>query len=95
MAPDVLLRKLTSLQQVRNDLAPFATYTLEEVHAEHYNWSESWNCWFRSLPMRNVNVIVHMYQEIDHTILHPNIAPALHDFRQFAAHRATRLPDPE
>jgi uncharacterized protein YutE (UPF0331/DUF86 family) len=36
VAPDVLLRKLTSLQQVLNDLAPFATYTLEAVRTEHY-----------------------------------------------------------
>jgi len=31
------------------------------------------------------NVLVHLYEEIDYTILRDSIAPALHDFRQFVA----------
>lgn len=37
------------------------------------------------------NVLVHMYEEIDYTILHNSIAPALRDFSQFVSILATRV----
>ncbi len=37
------------------------------------------------------NVIVHMYQEIDFTVLYDSIGPALRDFGQFAAALEARL----
>ncbi len=36
MAPDVLLRKLTYLRQLLNDLSPYKEASLVEVEAEHY-----------------------------------------------------------
>jgi uncharacterized protein YutE (UPF0331/DUF86 family) len=38
------------------------------------------------------NVLVHMYEEIDYTILRDSIEPALQDFGQFVAVFESRLP---
>ncbi|MCB8944628.1 MAG: DUF86 domain-containing protein [Ardenticatenaceae bacterium] len=39
------------------------------------------------------NVIVHLYEDIDYTILHESIGLALQDFNQFVAILAARLDD--
>lgn len=39
------------------------------------------------------NVIVHLYEQINYTILRDSIAPALEDFRQFVALFETELDD--
>lgn len=41
------------------------------------------------------NVIVHLYEQIDYTILHDSISPALRDFEQFVAIFEARLDDEE
>lgn len=39
------------------------------------------------------NVIVHLYEQIDYTILRDSIAPAIEDFKQFVALFETELDD--
>ncbi len=134
MAPDVLLRKLSYLQQLLFDLTPYENASLNEVLAEHYKLERIFELLVvtaadilnhmlaerRLIPTtyRNTfqlaaeqallppdlaerlqnaagmrNVIAHLYERVDHKILHDSITPALEDFSRFVALFETHLDD--
>ena len=84
-ASDILFHVLAS-----DDLSPDSYRSAFRLAAEHgllpVDLAERLQ---EAAGMRNV--IVHLYQEIDYTILHASIGPALRDFGQFVALFEARL----
>lgn len=132
MPPDVLLRKLTYLRQLLDDLQAFENASLDDVHAHHYTVErlfellvmttcdilfhelaaqgitpDSYRDAFKQASAQGMippdlsaklekaagmrNIIVHLYQAIDYSILHSSVRPALQDFREFLALFEARL----
>jgi len=132
MPPDVLLRKLTYLHQLLEDLQQFENASLDDVRRQHYAVERLFellvmttcDILFHELAEQGVtpdsyrdafkqagaqgllppalsaklekaagmrNIIVHLYQAIDYSILHSSIRPALQDFKEFLALCETRL----
>ena len=135
MPPDVLLRKLTYLRRLLDDLSAFQNATLEEVLAAHYQIERLFellvmtatDILFHELTAQGItpdsyhnafklasdhgllpaaltvrlqqaagmrNIIVHLYEDIDYTILHASIQPALRDFTEFLQLFEARLHTP-
>jgi uncharacterized protein YutE (UPF0331/DUF86 family) len=132
MPHDVLLRKLSYLHQLLEDLRPFENASLADVRAQHYTVERLFellvmttcDILFHELAAQGVtpdsyrdafkqasthglllpdlsanlekvagmrNIIVHLYQAIDYSILHTSIRPALQDFGKFLAIFETQL----
>jgi uncharacterized protein YutE (UPF0331/DUF86 family) len=132
MTSEVLLRKLTFLRQLLDDLAPYRSATMAEVTAEHYKLErllellvaaatdilfhllaelnklpDSYRDAFKMAAIEGIlptdlaerlqqaasirNILVHLYEDIDYTILHDSIDPAWKDFSQFVKLLEARL----
>jgi uncharacterized protein YutE (UPF0331/DUF86 family) len=126
MAPDILLRKLSYLQQLIADLSPHKNASLEKVIDDHYKIERifellvvaatdilnhllserdvvaaTYRETFQLAAEQNLlpadlaerlqeaagmrNIIVHLYERIDYTILRDSITPAITDFKRFVA----------
>lgn len=132
MPSDVLLRKLTYLRQLLDDLQKFENASLDDVCAQHYTVErlfellvmttcdilfhelaeqgitpDSYRDAFKQASAHGLlspdlsanlekaagmrNIIVHLYQAIDYSILHKSIRPALRDFKKFLVLFEARL----
>ena len=132
MTNEVLLRKLTYLRQLLDDLAPYRSANMSEVTAEHYKLERllellvatatdilfhllaehnkspnSYRDAFKMAAGEDIipdalgnrlqqaagmrNILVHLYEDIDYTILRDSLNPAWKDFSQFVKLLEARL----
>jgi uncharacterized protein YutE (UPF0331/DUF86 family) len=132
MTSEVLLRKLTYLRQLLDDLFPYRSATMVEVTAEHYKLErllellvaaatdilfhllaeqnkspDSYRDAFKMAVTEGIlpsdlgerlqqaasmrNILVHLYEDIDYTILRDSLDPAWKDFSQFVKLLEARL----